>query len=282
MKKITKAMQLVAASKMKGFQARAVSSRRFTQELISLYEGSFTAGSTSKFTQSPQGKKVLFILYTSDKGLCGGLNTQLTKALLNNEQWKTLGLENRDLITIGKKARDFAYHQEIPVNEAFVGIREQFETHDLLPLIGSIVNLWETGAYQQVNIIAPHYKNSFTFYPVVKTLLPFSDEMIASFLGKEALEAERSAVVLDETVTFLEPSHKAIHDRLERMMLVSLVSQSLYELKASEYSSRMIAMQNATDAATKIVDQKTLEYNKIRQQVITQQISEIASAAEAQ
>lgn len=281
MRKITKAMQLVAASKMKGFQARALSSRHFTQELISLYEGSFEAGSSSKFTATPAGSKILFLLYTSDKGLCGGLNTQLTKALLTNTEWLAAGAEGRALITIGKKARDFALSQNIPTREAIVGMREQFEIHDLLPLIGSIVSLWETGEYREVRIIAPHYKNSFTFYPVVKTLLPFSHEMIASFLGADMMEeAQRTPAILDPAVTFLEPSLAAVHERLERMMLISLVMQSLYELKASEYSSRMLAMQKATDAADQIIDQKTLEYNKIRQQVITQQISEIAAAAD--
>ena len=281
MKKITKAMQLVAASKMKNFQVRALSSRHFTQELLSLYQGTLGSGIQSRFTETRTKGKVLFVLYTSDKGLCGGLNTQLTKALLLNTEWSSSAPDMRALVTIGKKARDFALNQDIPLTEAFVGIREQFDIHDLLPLISSLVSFWDSGEYREIKIIAPHYKNSFTFYPVVKQLFPFSSEMIKSFLGAELVEqAIKNPVIIDDAVTFLEPSKKDVHNKLENMMLISLVMQSLYELKASEYSSRMIAMQKATEAAEKIIDQKTLEYNKIRQQVITQQISEIAAAAD--
>lgn len=280
MKKITKAMQLVAASKMKHFQHMAQNSRSYIYELLRILDLYLDSSEHSVYTEQRTEGDTLFILYASDKGLCGSLNNQLTKALLNAPQWKDLPQDQRQLITIGKKAFDYAKSNSITPRLSFSGIKEKAGILDLLPIVGEIMDLWKAGTVKKIYIITPHYKNSFTFYPQVKELLPFSREMVKSYVIDHAEAKPRPTRNIAE-LSFKEPSPDRVLRMLMRQVIIGAFVQSLYELKASEYSSRMIAMKNATDAADKIIDEKTIEYNKIRQQIITQQIAEISVAADA-
>ena len=132
-------------------------------------------------------------------------------------------------------------------------------------------------ACKEVKLIAPHYKNSFTFYPVVKTFLPFSEDMLQTHLGAMEMELESK----DTDFMLFEPSSELVLDKLYEQISQALFLQALYELKASEYSSRMIAMKNATESADKIIKNLTLDLNKARQAAITQEIAELAGAQAA-
>lgn len=279
MKKITKAMQLVAASKMKFFQQKAMSSRGYIYSLLHVLDLYLDAAADSTYTEQRAKGDTLFILYASDKGLCGSLNNQLTKSLMASSQWKETAETERKLITIGKKAFDYARSNGITPRLSFSGIKEKAGVLDMLPVVGEILDLWMTGSVKKVYMITPHYKNSFVFYPQVKELLPFSRGMIESYRIDHDFPPHPKRNVAE--LSFKEPSPERVLRTLMRQVIVGAFVQSLYELKASEYSSRMIAMKNATDSADKIITQKTIEYNKIRQQIITQQIAEISAAADA-
>lgn len=280
-RKITKAMQLVAASKMQKFQRRALHARAYVWDLLQVLQNNLNASSRSVYTEEREEGKLLFVLYTSDKGLCGPLNTKLMNTLFRSELWTSTPEAERMLVVIGKKARDFTKSRGIPVEKAYADVPERLDTLDAIEVVDGILKLWKNGKVKRVIFVAPHYKNSFTFYPVMKTFLPFTEQTIKSTLGPLE-EDERPEISKDDNrFMYFSPSEEEVLERLYELLLQSLFVQSFLELKASEYSSRMIAMQNATDAADRMTTDLTRVYNKARQQAITQEIAELIGASMA-
>lgn len=280
-RKITKAMQLVAASKMRQFQKRAISARSYVWELLDILSCNLETDLESNYKKGNPEGKTLFVIYTSDKGLCGPLNTKIINGLFRSEKWANTPIEKRKLFTIGKKSKDFAKNNKIPVSHSFSGIPEKISSLDTLSIVDKILEEWNSGDLKEVIFIAPHYKNSFTFYPVLKTFLPFTNETIESTLGPlEESERPRKKESKNQSMLF-DPCEESVLNRLYEQLLQSLFLQSFLELKASEYSSRMIAMQNATDAADRITSDLTREFNKARQAIITREIAELMGASAA-
>ncbi|KKT72884.1 MAG: ATP synthase gamma chain [Candidatus Peregrinibacteria bacterium GW2011_GWA2_44_7] len=232
----------------------------------------------SIYTEKREKGGILFVLYTSDKGLCGPLNNKLINGLFRSELWQTTPEDERKLITIGKKSYDYVRNNKIPVTKHYTQIPEKLTTVDSIKIVEGIIELWKEEKIKQVIFVAPHYKNSFTFYPVLKTFLPFTEETIASTLGPIE-EYKKSKIFKKEGCMLFSPSEAHVLNRLYEQMVQALFLQAFIELKASEYSSRMIAMQNATDSADRIVNDLTREYNKVRQAVITQEIAELMGAS---
>ena len=276
-RKITKAMQLVAASKMRQFQKRAVTARRYVWDLIDLLEENILVDSL--YTEKREKGKTLFVLYTSDKGLCGPLNSKLINGLFRSEKWTGLPADERVLITLGKKGYDFARNNGVHVAKHYLGVPEKMNTLEALKLVDNILEFWRSEEVREIILIAPHYKNSFTFYPVLKTFLPFSREIVASNIGTKENHHRRAKMPDDQMI--YDPSKEHVVSRLHEQVVTSLFLESFLELKASEYSSRMMAMQSATDAADKITNELSLQYNKARQQAITQEIAELVGASAA-
>jgi F-type H+-transporting ATPase subunit gamma len=283
-RKITKAMQLVAASKMRQFQKRAVSSRDYVTDLTSILKNNVSAENRSIYTEKRKEGKVLFVLYTSDKGLCGALNNKLINTLFRSERWKSLGDDEKMLITIGKKASGYANSNNLDVAKHFIGIPEKLTALDAIEVVDGILEHWNNGDAKEIVFVVPHYKNSFTTYPIMKTFLPFSKEAIDKNLriGIEDHELEE-ILENDEDNMFMifNPEQEAVVEALYLQTIQAMFIQSFLELKASEYSSRMIAMQNATDAADRMIGDLKLVYNKARQQAITQEIAELVGASMA-
>ena len=285
-RKITKAMELVASSKMRQFQKKAVSARAFAWDLFKVLHQNLEVDSQNTYTEKRKTGKTIFVLYTSDKGLCGPLNTKLINALFRSNKWNDLKEDQRQLITIGKKSQGYAENNKIPVLKYFEGIPEKISNLEAIKVVDSILDQWNNQDVKEVIFIAPHYKNSFTFYPVMKTFLPFSEEAIKSNLHVEedeveAMEEEEKESQLSNNSMLFAPSQEHVLERLYEQIVQAMFLQSFLELKASEYSSRMIAMQNATEAADKITMQLKRIYNKARQQSITQEIAELIGASMA-
>ena len=175
----------------------------------------------------------------------------------------------------GKLVSDFSSEKRIFV--PFEAIPEKLDLDSILNVSDFIITSYLSGEYAEICIIAPHYVNSFTTYPVVKTLLPFSNEMVKDHVGHMEIEFAKKKA----DFTIFEPSQEEFIDSLFENLIKSLFIQDFLQLKAAEYSSRMIAMKNATDSASKIVDEKTLIMNKARQAAITQEIAELAGAKAA-
>ena len=281
-RKITKAMQLVAASKMQKFQKKAITAREFVWDLLDVLDNNIEQDSQSLYTAQRDGKKVLFVLYTSDKGLCGPLNTKLINALFRSDKWKNLDSSERLLITIGKKAQAYTDANKIPVLKNFQGIPENLSNLDAIPVINEILELWQNETdISEVMFVAPHYKNSFTFYPILKTFLPFSREAIESHKDIPEEEPQEKVLKDNQFMIFSPEDPEVVLQRLFEQIVQAIFIQSFMELKASEYSSRMIAMQNATDSATNMISDLKRVFNKARQQAITQEIAELIGASMA-
>ncbi|MDP3975675.1 MAG: ATP synthase F1 subunit gamma [bacterium] len=280
-RKITKAMQLVSASKMKIFQKRAVAARQYAWDLLEVLKYHASEEQISSFLDHRSSGKVLFVLYSSDKGLCGPLNSKLFKSLFSSAAWLQTPAADRLLITIGKKAADFAQFNEIPVAKSFKGLKEKMDILDALTFIQPIFEYWQKDIVKKIYMVAPHYKSTLVFYPVLKTFLPFSFEMIEEHLNVDAESGRQLLPRTREGCMIYEPSQARFLEVLFEQVAQMLFLQAFLELKAAEYSSRMVAMQNATDNASDLIHGLTLVYNKARQAKITQELSEMAGTMAA-
>jgi F-type H+-transporting ATPase subunit gamma len=282
-RKITKAMELVAANKMKRFQSLAVASRRYAWSLL---DGLRLMGSS--FSDLPfagrraEGKR-LFVVVTSDKGLCGALNQQVLRVLFRSKEWTSTPEGERLLVTVGRKSEEAARARGIPAAAAFQGLPEELGPLDALAVVDRILSFWTGGECRDVLLASPHYVNAFTSKATLKTFLPFSEEMVREhlqFREDPDPEAEARRAMLGQL--FYEPSQERVLDAMSRQLAQMLFLSAFYELKASEYSSRMLAMRHATEAADEMIGTLTLDYNKVRQAAITQQLAEIVGAIDAE
>ncbi|OGJ51964.1 ATP synthase F1 subunit gamma [Candidatus Peregrinibacteria bacterium RIFOXYB2_FULL_32_7] len=277
-------MQLVAASKMKQFQRKALSARSYAKDLLKILHNNLSDLGKSILTEERESGKILFILYTSDKGLCGALNARMIRGLFDSSKWKNLSKEEKLLITIGKKSYDYARYNKIHVAKSFKSLNENMQAIDALEIVDLIINFWKEQEIKEVIMVSPHYKSPIVFYPVMKTYLPFSEDMIERHVSAEEIaegKERKKDIFTKEEYMIFEPSKEDFRDALLQQVVQTLFTQSFYELKASEYSSRMMAMQSATDAADEMVDKLTLSLNKARQAIITQEIAEIVGGAMA-
>lgn len=276
-RKITQAMELVAASRMKAFQRRAFATRAYAGALIEGLHQSRAEWGELSLAESREEGKVLFVVITSDKGLCGSLNQQQIRALFRDERWTSLAPGERVLFTVGRKSAEACLARGISIHRRFEGLKEDFKPLDALAIVHEILTLWQAKEIKRVIMVAPEYVNAFTTRVRVKTYLPFGHEMIESHLGADALTnaSEYGSQVI------AEPDREVVMDRLSFQLLEALITHAFYELKASEYSSRMVAMKHATEAAGDMIKALTLEYNKARQSAITQQLAELAGAGAA-
>lgn len=283
-RKITKAMQLVAASKMRQFQKKAVNSRLYAADLLKILHNNLSDTKSEALMEKRDEGKILFILYSSDKGLCGPLNNRMIKALLASSLWDQTDKDERLLITIGKKSHDFAHYNKIKVEKSFKSLNEDMKPSDALEMVDHVMKFWKDKVVKEIVMIAPYYKSPIVFYPIVKTYLPFSDEMISKHLSVEEIvegkEIKKDIFHHEEFMIF-EPNKEKFKESLIEQIVQTLFVQAFYELKASEYSSRMIAMQSATDAADDMTSNLTLSLNKARQTIITQEIAEIVAGSSA-
>ena len=291
-RKITKAMELVAVSRMRTFQRKALGTRTYAWGLLRGF-----VPHQAHVEELPWGEvrdpslPVLFVIVTSDKGLCGSLNQQLLRHLWRSAEWNALPPEKRLLITIGRKSAEAAQYAGFPPVKKFEGIRETLDPLSSLKLVHKIVGFWARKECREIVLISPHYVNPFVFYPTIKRYLPFSIAMIESHLGWKHPETmvgvplleqpKRPELPTDELPVFLEPSPEHLMEVLVRQLVQSIFLQAFYELKACEYSSRMVAMKNATEAADKRLQEFTHEYHKVRQGAITQQLAELAGGTAA-
>jgi len=266
---ITKAMQMVAASKMRKAQESAVRARPYAEMALTLLRDAIDLDNDLR--QHPliaprPGGRVCILLITTDRGLCGSLNTNLLRFV------NALPPET-EFVTVGKKGRAFLAKTrrrllaDFPITDPvrFTAARQ----------VGRfLMNHYAQGNCDRVDIIFSKFVNTAVQKPTTARLLPFT-EMGALKAAGEAVEAS----VRDGIGYKLEPSPRAVLDLLLPHAVNFEVFDALLEARASEHSARMVAMKNATDNAKQLVKDLTLEYNKARQAGITNEILEIAAAA---
>jgi F-type H+-transporting ATPase subunit gamma len=270
-KQITKAMQLVAASKLRHAQEAVVRPREYAllarQILTRLRQLSDDDGEFKLFTDRPV-KKRLMVVITSDLGLAGAYDANVLRTLVTEAQAdRTKGIKT-SVVAIGRKAAQAASHiAGLEIEAVYTKMSDKPTADELRPLLSSIVGLYADGLIDQVDIIYTKFISSISQQVQLQRLLPAGFEEVP--LDDELSRAE------------VEPSPTALLQATALRLLESQIYQAFLEAIASEQSMRMIAMKNATDNASDLIDDLTLVYNNARQAAITQELAEITGGAEA-
>jgi len=266
--KITAAMEMIAASKMRRAQQRVLSGRPYSkkmqQVLANLAGQSEEIESLHPLLEKRDVANVLLLLVTPDRGLTGGLNANLTRRAARfvlEEKVPTRA------ITIGKKGGDFMVRHGQDVQATFNNMGDQFTVADILPVSHIITNDYTSGQVDRVYLIYAEFRSMLVQEPVLKQLLP--------------IEAPAAAESTSQVAYIYEPDSKAVLAQLLPRYVDMRIYQSMLEANASEHSARMVAMRNATDAASDMVQTLTLDLNKARQASITAELLDITGGVAA-
>jgi F-type H+-transporting ATPase subunit gamma len=268
--KITKAMEMVAASKMRKAQERMRASRPYAQKMRDVLSHLAQAHCEYKhpyLQKREEVNRVGYIVVTTDRGLCGGLNTNLLKTAISEmSDWHDKDVQI-DICTIGKKAATFfsRFKGEIVSQAADLGDKPSPE--HLIGAVKVMLDAYDEGKIDRLFLVSNEFENTMSQVPTVQQLIPVTGE-----IDKE----------LDHHWDYIyEPDTKPIIDALMMRFIESQVYKGVIENIACEMSARMIAMKSATDNASDIIKELQTIYNKARQASITQEISEIVAGAAA-
>jgi F-type H+-transporting ATPase subunit gamma len=274
-RKITKAMEMVAASKMRKAQERMRQARPYGDRIRNIVAHLAQANPEYKHPfvlRRSEIRNVGVILISTDKGLCGGLNTNIQRALLQQvKQWEASGVKFQ-ATAIGN--RGFGFLQRLNANIVSHVVQVGDKPH-LEKLIGPVkvqLDAYAEGRLDALLIAYTRFVNTMKQEPVIEQLLPLSAERFAQS------EAEKRAYAWDY---IYEPDAQRVIDELMTRYVEAIIYQSVAENMASEQSARMVAMKAASDNAKKIIEELQLIYNKTRQAGITKEISEIVGGAAA-
>ncbi|MEK7625897.1 MAG: ATP synthase F1 subunit gamma [Patescibacteria group bacterium] len=275
-RQITKAMELVSASKMRRAQEFAVNSRPF-KEQARLLIGQLSSVSDVKldnlFTTRPI-KNELLIVVTSDRGLAGAYNSNVLKRLVTTVQENKASKVKSSIITIGRKAGKFvAKIDGVDHHSAYPMLGDQPSPQAIVPVIEDITSQYLESKVDSVKVIYTQFISNLRQDVVTNSLIPYSIDSD----DKKTEVRELSPL----EVAIFEPSVEAIIESTAVRLIEVQLWQALLEAGASEHSMRMMAMKNASDNAADIIDDLTLEFNTARQAAITQEIAEIVGGAEA-
>jgi F-type H+-transporting ATPase subunit gamma len=267
--KITKAMEMVAASKMKKAQDQALSARPYAQALAqSLQTVSKVATGAHPLLSSHEEGSHAVVVISTDKGLCGSFNGQLLKSLSN---WKKEHSGELKIIVIGKKAVLFTRSLGLTVHAQFTELPEEATSSDIIALAKLVTEGFLIKEFKTVDIIYMDFINTLSQQAKKQQLLPLSSfEKDEKDLGFELKGGNKEYL--------FEPSASAILNKLLPYYIENTLYQLLLESRASEHSARMVAMKNASENAQELVDELKLIFNKSRQQAITSELLDIATA----
>lgn len=268
--KITRAMEMVAASKMRKTKDRMQATRPYSKKIGRIIKHLAQANPEYKhpYLIARDVKRVGIIVVSSDRGLCGGLNSNLFRKTLNHlMQWDKANIEV-DVCTIGTKASGFFSNLKVNLVGQVSKLGDAPHPHDIVGVIKIMLDAYEAGRIDQLYVVSNEFVNTMTQRPTVEQLLP-------------AVACE-----LDENLSghwdyIYEPDAKEVLDHLLTRFIESKVYQGLVENNACEQAARMVAMKSASDNAGNLIGELQLIYNKARQAAITQEISEIVAGAAA-
>jgi len=267
--KITKAMEMVAASKMRKAQDRMNEARPYAEKIRNVVSHLAHAHPEYKhpFTVEREAKRVGYIVVSTDRGLCGGLNINLFRTALNDmSQWNEQNVE-MDFAVIGSKALSFFKRIRANIVSEASNLGDKPEVTDLIGAVKVMLDKYDQGEIDRLYLLHNEFVNTMTQKPEVRQLLPMPPS------EEEELKHHWDYLY--------EPDAKEVLDVLLDRYIESLVYQGVVENVACEMAARMIAMKAASDNAGNIIDDLQLAYNKARQAAITQEISEIVSGAAA-
>jgi F-type H+-transporting ATPase subunit gamma len=297
--KITRAMKMVAGARLNRAQQRITELRPYAvkvQEVLweitrdallaaatddPAADGEHAAGQALAPGDAPAHpllvhraeRRVLLVVLTSDRGLCGAFNTNINKR--GEREWhsRTDAGQDVQLALIGRKGRDYFTRRSAPIHEVLAGVWEKLDLETAQRVGGQILAPFNRGEVDAIYLVYNEFKSAMSQRVVVERLLPVS--------GPPAEDGERASETGRAPEFLFEPDKGALLDRLVPMYVDISILRALYESMASELGARMTAMDSATKNATEMIDSLTLQYNKARQAAITKELMEIIGGSEA-
>jgi F-type H+-transporting ATPase subunit gamma len=277
-RKITKAMEMVAASKMRRAQERMRAARPYGEKIRNVAAHLSRANPEYRhpfLIERDSLKRVGIIVVTADKGLCGGLNTNVLRLALNKiKDWEQAG-EDIEACAIGNKGLGFLQRLGVNVISQVTGLGDRPHMEKLIGAVKVMLDAYTGDRFDRLMIFYTRFINTMKQEPVMEQLLPLSDQHIS-------VTPASAAVTPTGTWDYIyEPDAAMVLDQVLTRYIEALVYQAVSENMASEQSARMVAMKSASDNAGNVIDELTLVYNKSRQALITKELSEIVSGAAA-
>jgi F-type H+-transporting ATPase subunit gamma len=277
---ITKAMEMVAAAKLRRVQEAVQHSKPYLAKMQEMLAG---VSASARYVKHPllssrPVKKTGYLVITADRGLAGSYNAQIIRTAL--EEFRAKDKSTYTVFAVGRRGRDFFNRHGYPVAGEITGVPDSPTYSAVNNLAGQIVSAYAAEEFDELYFIYNEFINAVTQRPIVKKVLPLSDvnqpAKARSTIGTHAADAPK------QHVNYLfEPDADAVLNALLPKYAETLVYQAILDAKASEHGARMTAMGNATDAAKDMIASLTLSLNRARQAAITTQIVEVVSGAQA-
>ena len=274
---ITNAMKMVAASKLRKSQSAILKLRPYAaklQEILQNLSSSIDDSSESGFSKQRDPKKILLVVISSNRGLCGGFNSNIIKAtlgLLSDNYAEQYNAGNVSLMCIGKKVSEFFTKRNYKVIASHDELLEKISFEKVVPVAELLMKLFVDKEYDVIQIIYNQFKNAAVQRLMIEQYLPIRPVAPAANMTKTAVQPDY----------IFEPDQETIIRELIPKSLRIHLYQALIDSFASEQGARMTAMQQATDNAQELIKQLQISYNKARQDAITNQLLEIVAGAEA-
>ncbi len=288
MRKVTRALQMVSASKIRKAQDLMKASRPYARQMRKVIAHVAQASTDFKhpfLIERRDLKRVAYIVVSTDRGLCGGLNSNLFRRLLPLvAQWREQKVEV-DVVAIGQKAQAFLRHiKGVNLVGSVTGLGEHPKLEKLIGVIKVVLDAYTAAGVDRVFLAYNDFVNTMVQTPTVDALLPLP--LVAAELEAHQANGESAyaGITLEQTHDWdyiYEPDAPTVLEHVLGRYIESVVYQAVLENLASEHAARMVAMKSASDNANKVIDTLTLVYNKTRQAAITQEISEIVGGAAA-
>ena len=271
-KKITKAMEMVSVAKMRKAQERMRAARPYAEKVRSL--ASHLAAATPEYkhpfmVKNESAKSVGFILVTTDKGLCGGLNTNVLRAVTAKLREVEASGQRSQAVAIGNKGLGFLNRIGVPVVAQVTHLGDKPSLERLIGPVKVLLDAYAQGSLSAVYLCYTKFINTIKQEPVVQQLLPLLPESLATDPSEHSWDY------------LYEPDAPTVIDELLVRYTEALIFQAVAENMASEHSARMVAMKAATDNAGNLIGELKLIYNRTRQAAITKELSEIVAGAAA-
>jgi len=268
-KKVTSALEMVSASKIKKAKDQMLQARPYAKQMQTIIGHLAHASPEYRhpFMKEREVKRVGYVVLSTDRGLCGGLNTNLfKKCVADMKAWQDKGVKV-DVVTIGNKAASFFKKVDVELKASIPSLGDKPELTKLIGVVKVMLEAFADEKIDRLNLVFNDFVNSIVQKPTVQQLLP--------------LEPTADEDIKKNFDYLYEPEAKDVLEFVLGRYVESLVFQGVLENLASEHSARMVAMKSATDNATDLIKELQLIYNKARQAAITQEISEIVGGAAA-
>ena len=264
-KQITRAMQFVSASKLKRAQDATLAARPYSQKIDEVLAdlAAVLTGEDHPLLAAREGGRRLLLLITTDRGLAGPLNTNTIRFAAREI---TASHEDLAVVTVGRKGRDAMRRSRVPLVAHFEGFGDRPSFADILPLARLATDEFVGGGSNRVDLVYSRFESTLVQRPTLERLLP--------------VEPAEDTEGIPGNQFIFEPSAGVVLEQMLPRYVASRIFQAVLEAKASEESSRMVAMKNATENAEELIDDLTLSYNKVRQANITREMIEIATGAQ--